>query len=144
MALLSASWQRCRTIIRFKNKNIRFLLLHILVVNPRHTPDRPSLHMSSVQVNHFLPDKIMVYRDGVSEGQLRFVEQYEIPQLIKCFGTFPSYAPKLAFIVVQKRINTTLYSCMTNHFGTPPPGTVLDHTLTLRNWLVLVCSDEAS
>lgn len=100
--------------------------------------------MSLVQANHFLPDKIMVYRDGVSEGQLRFVEEYEIPQLVKCFGTFPSYAPKLAFIVVQKRISTTLYSREGNRFGTPPPGTVLDHTLTHRNWLVLVCSDEVS
>lgn len=90
-----------------------------------------------VQVNHNLPDKIVVYRDGVSEGQLKPVEQYEIPQLIKCFGTFPNYAPKLVFIVVQKHIATTFYSCVANSFGTPPPGTVLDHTLTQRNWLVL-------
>lgn len=94
-----------------------------------------------VQVNHNLPEKIVVYRDGVSEGQLRMVEQYEIPQLVKCFDTFPSYEPKLVFIVVQKRINTTLYSCGSNSFGTAPPGTVLDHTLTHRNWSgVLVMS----
>lgn len=97
----------------------------------------PCVSVVLVQVNHNLPDKIAVYRDGVSEGQLSLVEQYEIPQLIKCFETFPNYAPKLVFIVVQKRIATTLYSCATNNFGTPPPGTVLDHTLTQRNWWVL-------
>lgn len=87
-----------------------------------------------VQVNHNLPEKIVVYRDGVSDGQLTMVEQYEIPQLIKCFETFPSYLPKLVFVVVQKRISTTLYSCGTNNFTVPPPGTVLDHTLTQRDW----------
>ncbi|XP_034397580.1 piwi-like protein 2 [Cyclopterus lumpus] len=87
------------------------------------------------EVNHNLPEKIVVYRDGVSDGQLKMVEQYEIPQLIKCFKTFPSYEPKLVFIVVQKRINTTLYSCNGNHIGTPPPGTVLDHTLTQKDWV---------
>uniref|UniRef100_A0A8D0DCE9 Piwi-like protein 2 n=1 Tax=Sander lucioperca TaxID=283035 RepID=A0A8D0DCE9_SANLU len=89
---------------------------------------------SFVQVNHNLPEKIVVYRDGVSDGQLKMVEQYEIPQLIKCFETFPSYEPKLVFIVVQKRISTTLYSFAANNIGTPPPGTVLDHTLTQQDW----------
>uniref|UniRef100_A0A3Q3BWD1 Piwi-like protein 2 n=1 Tax=Haplochromis burtoni TaxID=8153 RepID=A0A3Q3BWD1_HAPBU len=87
------------------------------------------------EVNHNLPEKIVVYRDGVSDGQLKMVEQYEIPQLIKCFETFPSYEPKLVFIVVQKRINTTLYSWAANSFGTPPPGTVVDHTLTQKDWV---------
>ncbi|XP_044052946.1 piwi-like protein 2 [Siniperca chuatsi] len=87
------------------------------------------------EVNHNLPEKIVVYRDGVSDGQLRMVEQYEIPQLIKCFETFPSYEPKLVFIVVQKRISTTLYSWAANNFGTPPPGTILDHTLTHKDWV---------
>lgn len=93
-----------------------------------------------VQVNHTLPEKIVVYRDGVSEGQLKMVEQFEIPQLIKCFETFSSYEPKLVFIVVLKRISTTLYSCVSNNFGIPPPGTVLDHTLTHKDWSVLVYS----
>ncbi|XP_071338262.1 piwi-like protein 2 isoform X2 [Trachinotus anak] len=87
------------------------------------------------EVNHNLPEKIVVYRDGVSDSQLKMVEQYEIPQLIKCFDTFPSYEPKLVFIVVQKRISTTLYSWASNNIGTPPPGTVLDHTLTHKDWV---------
>ena len=85
-------------------------------------------------MNHSFPEKIVIYRDGVSDGQLRTVEHYEIPQILKCFETFPNYEPKLAFIVVQKRINTTLYSYGGDRFGTPPPGTVLDHTVTNRDW----------
>uniref|UniRef100_A0A8C1F1C1 Piwi-like protein 2 n=1 Tax=Cyprinus carpio carpio TaxID=630221 RepID=A0A8C1F1C1_CYPCA len=80
------------------------------------------------EVNHAFPEKIVIYRDGVSDGQLKTVELYEIPQVLKCFETIPNYEPKLAFIVVQKRISTTLYSYGSHHFGTPSPGTVLDHT----------------
>ncbi|XP_016898276.1 piwi-like protein 2 isoform X3 [Cynoglossus semilaevis] len=87
------------------------------------------------EVNHTLPEKIVVYRDGVSQGQLKMVEQYEIPQLLTCFNIFPSYAPKLVFIVVQKRINTMLYSWVENNFVAPPPGTILDHTLTEKDWV---------
>ncbi|KAM3872188.1 piwi-like protein 2 [Diretmus argenteus] len=87
------------------------------------------------EVNHNLPEKIVVYRDGVSDGQLKMVELYEIPQLLTCFQTFPSYEPKLVFIVVQKRISTTLYSCSAERFGTPPPGTILDHSLTHSDWM---------
>ncbi|CAM4545268.1 unnamed protein product [Leuciscus chuanchicus] len=87
------------------------------------------------EVNHAFPEKIVIYRDGVSDGQLKTVELYEIPQILKCFETIPNYEPKLAFIVVQKRINTTLYSYGSDHFGTPSPGTVLDHTVTNREWV---------
>ncbi|XP_037113727.1 piwi-like protein 2 [Syngnathus acus] len=87
------------------------------------------------EVNHHLPERIVVYRDGVSDGQLKMVEQHEIPQLIKCFETFPRYEPKLVFIVVQKKISTTLYSCAGSSFGAPSPGTVLDHTLTQKDWV---------
>ncbi|XP_043096775.1 piwi-like protein 2 [Puntigrus tetrazona] len=92
--------------------------------------------ISRRQVNHTFPEKIVIYRDGVSDGQLKTVELYEIPQVLKCFETIPNYDPKLAFIVVQKRISTTLYSCGSDQFGTPSPGTVLDHTVTNRDWSV--------
>ncbi|XP_057175417.1 piwi-like protein 2 [Triplophysa rosa] len=85
------------------------------------------------EVNHTFPEKIVIYRDGVSDGQLKTVEQYEIPQILKCFETMPNYEPKLAFIVVQKRISTTLYSYGSDHFGTPSPGTILDHMVTNRD-----------
>lgn len=62
-----------------------------------------------------------MYRDGAT----KMVEQYEIPQLIECFETFPSYEPELTFIVVQKRISAALYSFAANNIGTPPPGSVL-------------------
>ncbi|XP_043392253.1 piwi-like protein 2 isoform X6 [Chelonia mydas] len=87
------------------------------------------------QVNHCLPEKIAVYRDGVSDSQLNTVVSYEIPQLQQCFEAFENYQPKMVFFVVQKKISTNLYSASTEHFVTPAPGTVIDHTVTSRDWV---------
>ncbi|XP_038602626.1 piwi-like protein 2 [Tachyglossus aculeatus] len=87
------------------------------------------------EMNHCLPEKIVVYRDGVSDGQLKMVAGYEVPQLQTCFRAFDNYQPKMVVMVVQKKINTNLYSATTEHFATPAPGTVVDHTITCREWV---------
>ncbi|XP_027630739.1 piwi-like protein 2 isoform X2 [Tupaia chinensis] len=87
------------------------------------------------EVNHCLPEKIVVYRDGVSDGQLKTVANYEIPQLQKCFEAFENYQPKMVVFVVQKKISTNLYLAAPEHFVTPSPGTVVDHTITSCEWL---------
>ncbi|XP_036096359.1 piwi-like protein 2 isoform X1 [Molossus molossus] len=87
------------------------------------------------EVNHCLPEKIVVYRDGVSDGQLETVANYEIPQLLKCFEAFENYQPKMVVFVVQKKISTNLYLAATEHFAAPSPGTVVDHTITSCEWV---------
>ena len=88
--------------------------------------------------NSYLPERIILYRDGVGNGQLQFVENYELPQFKAAFERVaPSYNPGLTFIVVQKRINTKFFM-QTSKPGqdslmNPPPGSVLDHTVTCRN-----------
>lgn len=37
------------------------------------------------EVNKKLPARIFVYRDGVGDGQLEMVKDYEIPQIMQCF-----------------------------------------------------------
>ncbi|EHB06014.1 Piwi-like protein 2 [Heterocephalus glaber] len=87
------------------------------------------------EVNHCLPEKIVVYRDGVSDGQLKTVANYEIAQLQKCFESFENYQPKMVVFVVQKKISTNLYLAAPEHFMTPLPGTVVDHTVTSCDWV---------
>ncbi|XP_053125966.1 piwi-like protein 2 isoform X2 [Hemicordylus capensis] len=87
------------------------------------------------EVNHCLPEKIVVYRDGVSDGQVKTVRDYEIVQLQKCFEAFENYEPKMVVFVVQKKISANIYSATTDHFTTPSPGTVVDHTITSREWV---------
>ncbi|KAK0087279.1 hypothetical protein PV325_001377 [Microctonus aethiopoides] len=81
------------------------------------------------------PERIIVYRDGVGDGQLSSVAQYEVEQLKSAFPLVdPTYAPKLCVIVVQKRINTRIMAMRGNRLDNPPPGTVVDSCVTRRNW----------
>ncbi|KAM9312009.1 piwi-like protein 2 [Gastrophryne carolinensis] len=87
------------------------------------------------EVNHILPEKIVVYRDGVSDGQLSTVQNYEVPQLQTCFSAFGNYSPRMVVIVVQKKISTNIYCSKSGEFVTPAPGTIVDHTVTNRDWV---------
>ena len=40
------------------------------------------------QVNQTLPDRIIVFRDGVGDGQMYTVVEFEVPQIKKCFQMF--------------------------------------------------------
>ena len=52
-----------------------------------------------------------MFRDGVGDGQLNTVSSYEVPQLSECFALFgETYQPQMTVVVVQKRINTRIYS----------------------------------
>ena len=58
--------------------------------------------------NKFYPDYVLVYRDGVSEGQFNEVIDNEINLMKKAFAAISKetgipYEPKITFIVVQKR-----------------------------------------
>lgn len=61
--------------------------------------------------NGALPERVIVYRDGVGDGQLRMCREYEIPQFHQAFKDVQAnYNPPLTFIVVQKRINTRIFA----------------------------------
>ena len=67
----------------------------------------------SRQVNHYLPNKIVIFRDGVGDGQLATVATYEQEQLSSCFEMFgETYKPSLTIVIVQKRINTRIFSVL--------------------------------
>ncbi|XP_069194478.1 piwi-like protein Ago3 isoform X2 [Procambarus clarkii] len=87
------------------------------------------------KLHHTLPRSIMMYRDGVSDGQLKLVEDHELPQLASIFHNFQSYEPKLYLIIVQKRLNTRIFSTMSSRgLDNPPPGSIIDHSITRRYW----------
>lgn len=86
------------------------------------------------EVNHVLPEKIFVFRDGVGDGQLKIVFDYEVDQLRRCFSHFgEDYVPKLSVVIVQKRINTRIFSRLRGRMENPPSGTVVDHTITRKD-----------
>ncbi|RMB90953.1 hypothetical protein DUI87_32551 [Hirundo rustica rustica] len=82
------------------------------------------------ELNHSLPMKIVLYRDGVSDPQLDTVLKYEVPQLQKSFHAFQNYQPSLVVVVVQKQLSTNFYCLAGEEFVSPPLGTVIDHGVT--------------
>ncbi|KAJ9591964.1 hypothetical protein L9F63_001476, partial [Diploptera punctata] len=85
--------------------------------------------------NHSFPEKIVIYRDGVGDGQLRISAEYEVPQFESCFQHVSSnYHPKLTVVICQKRINTRIFAQVKDGLDNPQPGTIVDHTITRRNW----------
>ena len=78
--------------------------------------------------NHTLPDRIFVFRDGVGDGQMSTVAEYEVPQISSCFSMFgENYQPKLDVVVVQKRISTRILGREPKGLDNPPPDTIIDH-----------------
>jgi len=115
------------------------------------------------EVNQKWPTNIIIFRDGVGDGQLDLVQSYESLQFSNCFhkiesnsnegssniksnsseynaqrkklrkmGMKEDYDPGFTFIVVQKRINTKIFSLASKQgsYENPGPGMIVDHTIT--------------
>lgn len=77
------------------------------------------------------PSKVVIIRDGVGDGQLDHCRRYEVEQFESVLRQF-NVNTKLCFIVVQKRINTRMFALGREGAENPPPGTIIDHTITRR------------
>jgi eukaryotic translation initiation factor 2C len=93
--------------------------------------------------NKMLPKKILLYRDGVSEGQYKLVLDHELPHFESAFkelyGAKANW-PKMAVIVVGKRHHTRFYPTSEEEADynaqrqkgsmNTKPGTVVDRGIT--------------
>jgi len=85
------------------------------------------------KINNFLPETIIVYRDGVGDGQLQAVVDGEVPQMVSSFGE--KYRPKLSVIVVTKRIHTRLFAPKSDKtYDNPIPGTIVDSHIIRKEY----------
>jgi hypothetical protein len=103
------------------------------------------LHNWAQNNNRALPENIIVYRDGVSEGQYPIVLNEELPLLKKaCREVYPATEtakgmPRISIIVVSKRHHTRFYATSDadadDRSKNPPNGTVVDRGVTeARDW----------
>ncbi|KAH6988693.1 putative RNA interference and gene silencing protein [Ilyonectria destructans] len=103
------------------------------------------LQLWKTKGNHqSLPENILVYRDGVSEGQYDKVVNEELPRLRKaCTVVYPASdqkngLPHFTIVIVGKRHHTRFYptkEANADRSGNPKPGTVVDRGVTeARNW----------
>ena len=94
--------------------------------------------------NNALPENILIYRDGVSEGQYQTVLDIELVQIRKaCEKMYPAVdskkdIPHISIIVVGKRHHTRFYPTKTedaDRSSNPQNGTIVDRGVTeARNW----------
>ncbi|XP_049745503.1 piwi-like protein 4 [Elephas maximus indicus] len=87
------------------------------------------------QYNHGLPARIVVYRDGVGDGQLKTLIEYEVPQLLSSVAESSSNtSSKLSVIVVRKKCVPRFFMEMNRTLQNPPLGTVVDSEATRPDW----------
>lgn len=94
--------------------------------------------------NGSLPENIIIYRDGVSEGEYDLVLKDELPALRKgCEDVYPATMtkagkPHMTIAIVGKRHNTRFYPTRkeeADRSWNPQNGTVVDRGVTeARNW----------
>ncbi|PSR77740.1 hypothetical protein PHLCEN_2v7724 [Hermanssonia centrifuga] len=86
-----------------------------------------------------LPERVIVYRDGVSEGQYKLVLEKELPQILAAFDRFNTrdqpgtYRPSLSIVVCGKRHHARFPATSAEHTtqnGNTLPGTVVDKGVT--------------
>ncbi|CAB4481807.1 unnamed protein product [Rhizophagus irregularis] len=80
------------------------------------------------------PERVLFYRDGVSEGQFKHVLQSEINAVrAACQALEASYRPTITFVVVQKRHHTRFFPLDkrdSDRSGNCLPGTVVETGIT--------------
>ena len=83
----------------------------------------------------FKPNRIILYRDGVSEGQFQTVLQHELTAMREaCIKLESDYHPGITYIAVQKRHHTRLFCSdkkeQSGKSGNIPAGTTVDVGIT--------------
>ncbi|KAF9438295.1 eukaryotic translation initiation factor 2C, 2 [Entomortierella beljakovae] len=80
------------------------------------------------------PERVLFYRDGVSEGQFKEVLQSEVESVrAACRSLDPTYMPTITFVVVQKRHHARFFPIRReegDRVGNCMPGTVVDTDIT--------------
>lgn len=87
------------------------------------------------KTTRFKPNRIIMYRDGVSEGQFSTVLQHELTAIREaCIKLETDYKPGITFIAVQKRHHTRLFCAdkkeQSGKSGNIPAGTTVDAGIT--------------
>ncbi|CAM9273566.1 unnamed protein product [Choristocarpus tenellus] len=89
-----------------------------------------SLLVTFYKCNNAKPQRIIFFRDGVSEGQFKEVLLYEVRAIeLACASLERGYRPTITFIVVQKRHHTRLFQPKRDdqdQSGNVAPGTVVE------------------
>ncbi|OMJ87591.1 hypothetical protein SteCoe_10683 [Stentor coeruleus] len=80
--------------------------------------------------NRFMPEVIIIFRDGISDSQIKATKDSEVKSIKKMFLTdFQGYSPNLVYVIVNKNTNAKLFSKGTGGYTNPNPGTLVNSTI---------------
>merc|ERR1712141_181567 len=85
------------------------------------------------KVNQKFPGRIIVYRDGVGDGQIQLVKDQEVMEIKKLLKE-NNIEAAFTYIVVSKRVNSRFFKKANPQQGdyiNPPSGSVFDDVVTL-------------
>uniref|UniRef100_A0A0A9X777 Piwi-like protein 1 n=2 Tax=Lygus hesperus TaxID=30085 RepID=A0A0A9X777_LYGHE len=86
------------------------------------------------EVTGTYPNQLIIFRDGLGDGQLETCKEFEVKQIVRaCMKVDLDYKPNRLFVVVQKRIQTRLFFENKDGLINPPPGSIMDHSITRRD-----------
>ena len=77
----------------------------------------------------FLPECIIVYRDGVADSQIEAARRFEVEAMKRAIRTFNGYNPNLVYVLVNKKTNCKLYSQSGRGIDNPQPGTLVNSVI---------------
>ncbi|VDD90616.1 unnamed protein product [Enterobius vermicularis] len=108
------------------------MLYSILDKNEKGLSEFIAEALRMTKKNRTEPKHIMILRDGVSEGQYKYVINTELEHVRKGCALYggPNYKPKITFLVVTKNHNMRIFpKCFKGRSkfkDNIPPGTVID------------------
>ena len=84
-----------------------------------------------------LPQRILIYRDSVSDEQLEYVHKFEVQMILQKLKDIYNEAkvemgPRMSYIVVNTKTKTRLFHNLSN----PKPGSIVDDVITKPERLV--------
>lgn len=84
-----------------------------------------------MQINNVLPERILFFRDGIGDGQIRYAVEQELDVMKRALKEIYQKHGKnevpFLYMIVTKRVNTRIFFNRRN----PDPGTCVDNIITL-------------
>lgn len=99
--------------------------------NPLPCPEKQISNMKALigsaweyftNFNKVSPGRIIIYREGLSDGQIDSLSRFELQQIL---GDLPN-GVSLAYIIVTRKTNTKIFNSEGSYSSNPAPGTVVD------------------
>ncbi|XP_040566297.1 protein argonaute-2 [Lepeophtheirus salmonis] len=114
---------------------VRVQAHRVEIIQELSTMVKEHLMMFYKSTGGYKPHRVIIYRDGVSEGQFLQVLQHELTAIREaCIKLETDYKPGITFIVVQKRHHTRLFCSdkkeQSGKSGNIPAGTTVDIGIT--------------